>query len=188
MQQCGVTLLVLIWLLRLLLLSAKKQACLDTKSPGFKPPPGASFPFSCTGHESIDLSDRAGLIDVPFELNQTLQFETCSEITSLSLAGLGMTRIRKGAFAGLSKLKSLCLNNNSKLDSIATEAFSGMVLTDLTLKQNGAWRSIKNGTFRGLVVDNLYLNYNSRLSNIESGAFDQLRVAVGLYLNYKCVS
>ena len=125
---------------------------------------------------------------MPFELNQTLQFETCSEITSLSLAGLGMTRIRKGAFAGLSKLKSLCLNNNSKLDSIATEAFSGMVLTDLTLKQNGAWRSIKNGTFRGLVVDNLYLNYNSRLSNIESGAFDQLRVAVGLYLNYKCVS
>ena len=132
----------------------------------YRPPADAPLPFDCTGHYSIDLTDWAL---TSFQMNATLQFDTCSKITELYLGCNNFATFEQGAFAGLSKLLFLWLSDNPFLYTLSQGAFQGLsALQTLDLSYNPSLDTLIPGVFQGLSkLQILNLGFNPTL-NFES--------------------
>ena len=174
-------LLTLAWLCLLPLSEASECS---VPSSAYRPPPDAQLPFNCTGYDIIDLTVRG--LTSPFDLNKTLQFETCSTITQLYLGCNNFVTLERGAFEGLDKLNTLCLKNNQALHTLIPETFEGLgKLQSLWLGANPVLDTLSPGVFRGLSkLRGLSLGGNLALDTLIPGVFQELGALQTLFLSY----
>ena len=156
-------LLALAWLCLLPPSEAASECNVPSSANAYRPPDYASPPFDCTGHDSIDLTNR-GLPS--FDMNATLQFETCSTITTLWLGCNNFVTLERGAFQGLSKLQTLFLRFNPVLHTLIPGVFKGLgKLYTLWLNYNPTLVTLSPRVFEGLTkLQTLCLGGNQALS------------------------
>ena len=142
------------------------------------------MPFDCTGYSAIDLTDRG--LTSPFDMNKTLQFETCSTIITLWLGCNNFVTLERGTVQWLSKLEKLWLSNNPALRTIIPGVFQGLgALQILYLSNNPVLDTLSPGVFEGLIaLKTLWLTFNPALSTLSPGVFQGLSKLYTLYLSY----